>query len=75
MIVSRGFPGGTSGKRNLPADAGGIRDTSAIPGLGRSNVGVPGNPLQYACSENPKDKGAWSATIHGVTESDTTQAT
>ena len=51
VIVSRGFPSGTSGK-NLPANAGGIRDTSAIPGLGRSHVGGHGNPLQYSCLEN-----------------------
>ena len=50
------------------ADAG---DTGSIPGLGRSPVGGHGNPLQYSCLENPTDKGAWWATVHGVTESQT----
>ena len=48
--------------KNLPADAGDIRDTGSILGLGRSSGGGHGNPLQYSCLENPKDKGAW----HGV---------
>ena len=51
---------------NLPADAGDIRDTGSILGLGRSSGGGHGNPLQYSCLENPKDKGAWQATVHGV---------
>ena len=52
--------------KNLPADAGDIRDTGSILGLGRSSGGGHGNPLQYSCLENPKDKGAWQATVHGV---------
>ena len=60
--------GGTNG-RNLPADAGDIRDKSSIPGSGRSPGGGHGNPLQYSCLENPMDRGAWQATVHGVTKS------
>ena len=52
--------------KNLPADAGDIRDTGSILGLGRSSGGGHGNPLQYSCLENPKDKGARQATVHGV---------
>ena len=44
-------------------------------GVGRSPGEGNGNPLQFSCLENPKDRGAWQATVHGVTESDTTEAT
>ena len=47
-------------------DAG---DLSSIPGLGRSPGGGHDNPLQYSCLENPKDRGAWRATVHGVAKS------
>ena len=43
--------------KNLPANAGDIRDTGLIPGLGRSPGGSRGNPLQYSCLENPMDRG------------------
>ena len=43
--------------------------------MGRSPGGGHGNPLQYCCPENPKDRGAWWATDQSVTESDTTEAT
>ena len=46
----------------------------SIPGLGKSLGGGNGNPLQDSCLENPMDKGAWQATVHGVTkQSDTTE--
>ena len=63
-----GFPGGSVVK-NLPANAG---DVCLIPGLGRSLEEGNGNPLQYSCLENPTDRGARWATVHGVAiESDT----
>ena len=45
--------------KNLPANAGDLRDTGLIPGSRRSPGGGNGNPLQYSCLENPIDKGAW----------------
>ena len=65
-----GFPGGTSGK-NLPANAGDIRDAGSIPGSGRSPGGGYDNPLQYSCLENPMDRRAWRAMVYRVTESQT----
>ena len=50
--------------KNLPANAGDVRDEGLIPGSGRSLGGGHGNPLQYSSLENPMDKGAWLATIH-----------
>ena len=61
--------------KNLPANAGDIRDAGSIPGSGRSLGERNGNPLQYSCLENPMDRGAWQATVHSVTESDTTEVT
>ena len=55
--------------KNLPANAGDIRDAGSIPGSGRSPGEGNGNPLQYSCLENPRDRGAWWATVHGVTKS------
>ena len=55
--------------KNLPANAGDIRDMASIPGLRRSPGGGHGNPLQYSCLENPMDRGAWWATVHRVTQS------
>ena len=57
--------------KNPPANAGETRDTGSIPGLGRSSEGGNGTPLQYSCLENPMDRGAWWATVHGVTKSRT----
>ena len=52
--------------KNLPANAGDVRDEGSIPGLGRSPGEGNDNPVQYSCLENPMDRGAWQATVHGV---------
>ena len=57
--------------KNPLANAGDVRDSSSIPGLGRSPGGGNGTPLQYSCLENPMYRGAWWATVHGVTKSRT----
>ena len=44
-------------------------DLGSIPGSGRSSGEGNGNPLQYPCLENPMDRGAWQATVHGVAKS------
>ena len=54
--------------KNLPANAGDLRDVGSIPGSGRSPGEVHGNPLQRSCLENPMDRGAWWATVHRVTK-------
>ena len=54
--------------KNLPSNSG---DTGSIPERGRSPGGGSSNPLQHSCLENPMDKGAWQATVHGVAQSDT----
>ena len=59
-----------SGKEST-CNAGDIRDTGSIPGLGRSPGEGHDNPLQYSCLENPTDRGAWWATVHGVEKSQT----
>ena len=61
--------------KNLPANAGDIKDMGSIPGSGRSPGGGSGNPLQYSCLENPMDRGALRTIVHKVTESDTTETT
>ena len=57
--------------KNPPANAGNVRDACSIPGSERSPGIGHGNPLQYSCVENPIDRGAWWATVHGVTKSQT----
>ena len=56
--------------KNLPANAGNVRDAGLIPGSGRSPGGGHGNPFQYSCLENPRDRGAWW-TAHRVAKSQT----
>ena len=58
--------------KNLPVNAGDIRDMGSIPGSGRSPGEENSNPLHYSFLENFMDRGAWRATAHGVTESDMT---
>ena len=53
------------------ANAGDLRDVGLIPRLGRSPGGQHGNPLQYSCLENPMDREAWRATVHGVAKGQT----
>ena len=64
------FPSGSVVKK-LPANAGDARDMDLIPELGRSPGGGNGNPLQYSCLENSRDRGAWRAAVRGVAELDT----
>ena len=54
--------------KNPPVNAGDVRDSGLISRLGRSPGGRHGNPLQYSCLENPMDRGAWWATVHGLTK-------
>ena len=58
--------------KNLPGNAGDIRDMSLIPGFGRSPGEGNSKPLQYSCLGNPMDRGDWWAIVHGVTKSDMT---
>ena len=55
--------------KNPPANAGDMRDTVSMPGSERSPGERNGNPLQCPCLENPMDRGAWQATVHGVAKS------
>ena len=64
------FPGGALVK-NPPPNAGDEGDSVSIPGLGRSLGEGNGNPLQYSCLENSMDRGAWQATVQGITKSQT----
>ena len=57
--------------KNLPANAGDIRDAGSIPGSGRSPGEGNGNPFQYSCLENHDDREAWQATVHRVAKSQT----
>ena len=58
------FPDGSDGE----ASAYNVGDLGSVPGLGRSPGEGNGNPLQYSSLENPLDRGAWRATVHGVTK-------
>ena len=70
-----GLPWGAPVVKNPPTNAGDTRDMGLLPGMVRSSGGGHGNPLQDSCLQNPMDRGAWRATVHGVTELDTTEAT
>ena len=59
---------GGSDSKESACDVG---DLDSIPGLRKSPGEGSGNPLQYSCLENPKDGGAWWATVHGVTKNQT----
>ena len=59
-----GFPGGLDGKESA-SNAG---DLGSIPGSGRFPGRGHGNPFQCSCLENPMDRGAWQATVQGVTK-------
>ena len=61
--------------KNLPAHAEDVRDVGLIPGSGRCPGEGNGNPLQYSSLENPMDRGAWEAIVHGATELDMTDTT
>ena len=60
-----GFPGSSDGKESA-CNAGNL---GLIPGSERSPGGGHGNPLQYSCLENPTDRVAWQAIVHGVVNS------
>ena len=66
--IPLGFPGGSDGKES----AHNAKDPGLIPGSGRSPGEGNGNPFQYTSLENPMDRGAWWATVHGSQESDMT---
>ena len=57
--------------KNLTTSTGEARDAGSIPGSGSFPRGGHGNPLQYSCLENPKDRGAWQVRVHRVTKSQT----
>ena len=65
-VSLRGIMGQT---RAAPANAGDAGDTSSVPGSGRSPGGGSGSPPRYSCWASPMDRGAWQATVHGVTKS------
>ena len=56
-------------EKNPPADAGDVSDVGSVPGSGRSPGEGNDNPVHCSCLENPMDRGAWWATVHGVAES------
>ena len=66
-VLASAFPGGAT-VMNLTAHAGDSEDVGSVPGWQRSPGGRHGNALQYSCLGSPTDRGAWQATVHGVTE-------
>ena len=67
--IQQGFPGGSDARESTCKAV----DLGSIPSLERSLGEGNGNLLQYSCLENPMDRGAWWATVHGVAELDTTE--
>ena len=65
--MDRAFPGGSNGKES----ACNVGDLGLIPGWGRYPGEGTGNPLQYSCLENPRDRGAWWVAVYGVAQSRT----
>ena len=65
FLVIHVVPGGSDDK----ASVYNVGDRGSIPVLGRSPGEGNDNPLQYYCLENPMDRGAWGATVHGAVES------
>ena len=73
ILFTMRLPGGASGEKKktyLPI-ARDVRDAGSTPGSGRSHGGGHGNPLQYSCLENPRNRGAWQTTVHRVVNSQT----
>ena len=68
--LALGFPGGACGKEP-GSNARDIKDAGSIPGSGRFPGVGNGHTLQYSSLENPMDRGAWQATVHGVSKSQT----
>ena len=62
---------GCSRDKESACNAGDTRDMGLIPRSGRFRGGGNGSPLQYSCLENPMDRGAWRATVHGAVQSQT----
>ena len=67
FYLQKGFPGGSDGKES----ACNVGDQGSIPGSGRSPGEGNGYPLEYSCLENPMNRGAWRATVHGVAKNQT----
>ena len=67
VVFHVSFPGGSEGKESACS----ARDLGLIPESGRSPGEENGNPFQYSCLENPMNRGAWQATVHGVAQSQT----
>ena len=70
LYLEKGLPGGSVVK-NLPVNPEEAGDVGAVLGSGRFPVRGNGNPLQYACLENPMDRGAWWAAVHRVAQNQT----
>ena len=66
-LFEKNFPGGSGGKES----ACNVGDPGLVPGFGTSPGEGNVHPLQYSCLENSMDRGAWKATIHGITKSQT----